>query len=911
MTSRVLIPFEKYRLDNGLTVILHEDHRLPLCAVNLWYHVGAKDEPRGRSGFAHLFEHLMFMGTHRAPRGEFDRIMESGGGANNATTSADRTNYFSWGPQSLLPTLLWLEADRLEHLGHAMTQEKLDLQRAVVRNERRQSYENEPYGMADLAVDGLMYPDGHPYQIPVIGTHEDLVAATVQDVKDFFATYYCPNNGTLVVAGDFDPASTKKMIADWFGTLPRRADPTHRTASPVRLPAPKFQVMHDPHVEFSRVSFIWHSPPGFAPGDAECDLLAKILTDGLTSRLHKRLIYDETLAQSVSAYQQSQQLGSMFRIDVVAQDDVALERIEAAVDAELDRIRTDGPTEPELTRVQNQLETEAVVALQRLLERADRLNFYDAQLGDPNGFDRDFQRYRDATPATVRDWARQVLDPSLRLRLHVHPRDEISSNGDADVTETEAMEAAIAEPEWTPAIATPRDRRPSDLPAAPFAPATPTGFRIATGVWCLLHERHDLPLVRILFRFDGGALHDPPEKAGLADLTAQLLREGAKDLRALDFSFAVDRLGASFDTGADHDSVLAQLIVLSSNLKPALALALDALESPRFDEDAFRRIKTQALGALKQRSEQPGLVARVVSNAAVCGEGHPIGRPTDGHPSTLAALTLDDVKAFWKAQVCRRIQVLVAGEITKGDVLDLMKVRMSAFPAVDDDENSAGTAPVARAESMRVLLVDRPGAPQTVIRFVWPGIAHRDEDRLALALATTVFGGSFTSRLNQNLREAHGYTYGARAGIEYHPGAEDPRNGPSLLSSSSSVHAQVTGASVREFLAEFARMRLGDISGDEVEKARSTLRNIRVHASESLDGLVSELDGLVTFDLPLDHQVHDLARLEGVTVEQVNAVARRVLHPSGGVLVLVGDAAQIEPQLAGMDLPKPQRAELP
>ena len=308
--QKLSVPFEKYRLDNGFTVILHEDHRLPIAAVDLWYRVGAKDEPVKRSGFAHLFEHLMFMGTWRAPEGEFDQLMEKGGGANNATTSSDRTNYFSWGPANLLPTLLWLEADRLEHLGDAMNQKKLDLQREVVRNERRQSYENEPYGMAELEIDGLMYPEGHPYHIPVIGTHEDLVAATVDDVKGFFATWYVPNNCSLVVAGDFDPASTKKLIASLFGSLPKKPEPPHRDAAPVRLEKKKEKTLTDANVQFPRVSMVWHSPKAMAPGDAECDIIGKILSDGIISRLQKRLIYDETLANSVMAFQQSQRLGS-------------------------------------------------------------------------------------------------------------------------------------------------------------------------------------------------------------------------------------------------------------------------------------------------------------------------------------------------------------------------------------------------------------------------------------------------------------------------------------------------------------------------------------------------------------------------------------------------------------------------
>lgn len=425
MSFAAKVPFEKLRLDNGLTLILHQDRRLPLACINLWYHVGAKDEPAGRSGFAHLFEHLMFMGTRRAPQGEFDRIMESGGGQNNATTSEDRTNYFASGPASLLPTLLWLEADRLEGLGAAMTQEKLDLQRDVVRNERRQSYENEPYGPAELEMNGLLYPAGHPYAIPVIGTHADLDAATVSDVREFFAAHYVPNNLSLVVAGDFERDAVLRDVRRWFGSQPRGPEPVWRSAAPVRLKAPVFREIVDPNAEFARTSLVWHSPALFADGDAACDVIAKILGDGLASRLQKRLMVDELLAQSVGAFQMSMQLGSQFRIDAcAAEDDVSLERLESAIDEELARLAADGPTAEELEKVKVHAETEFTAGLQRITERADRLNAYDAAFGDPDGFERDLGRYRLVGADEVRARAKDLFDRDARLIMHVLPGED-------------------------------------------------------------------------------------------------------------------------------------------------------------------------------------------------------------------------------------------------------------------------------------------------------------------------------------------------------------------------------------------------------------------------------------------------------------------------------------------------------
>jgi predicted Zn-dependent peptidase len=915
--QKVSVPFEKYRLDNGLTVILHEDHRLPIAAVNLWYRVGAKDEPPGRSGFAHLFEHLMFMGTWRAPEGEFDQIMEKGGGSNNATTSEDRTNYFSWGPANLLPTLLWLEADRLEHLGDAMNQRKLDLQREVVRNERRQSYENEPYGMAELEINGLMYPVGHPYHIPVIGTHEDLIAASVKDVQDFFSTWYAPNNVALVVAGDFDPASTRMLISDLFGSLAKKPEPPHRDAAPVRLDRKKERLLTDPNVEFPRTTMIWHSPKMLAPGDAECDLIAKILSDGIISRLQKRLIYDETLAHSVAAYQQSQWLGSLFRIDAIVAEDVVPGRIEAAIDAELERLRTDGPTEAELTRVKSQLETETTFSLQRLLERADRLNSYEAAFGDPNGFERDLSRYRQATREGVRKWARKVFDPEARLVLRVFPEPPADSKPAAAETapaeehhaglESRAESRATSLPASVPTEAastraapnlprSPRDQRPAIGPPSAFRPPPHASFSMGD-TRVLYHERHELPLVRIVLRVGGGANLDPEGKEGLADLTAQLLKEGAGKRDALAFSEAMDQLGAMFDTAADHDSTLVQLTVLKSNFQKAADLLLDGLLEPRFDEAAFKRIKTQWLAGLRQRDDQPAIVARLVSHALLFGRRHPVGRPVDGTVASVTSIGLDDVRTFWSAHVARDVQLLVAGDVKPDDVRAAFERRLATRPRRPDAPPLRGALPVARGERTRVVIVDRPSSPQTVIRFVWPGVTYADERRIPLLVASAVFGGMFTSRLNNNLREQKGYTYGAGAGLEYYQGSEDPTRGPSLIVASSSVRADVTGASVVEFLKEFERMRVGDITAEELGKARSSLRNMRVQSGESLDGLVSELDAIVTYGLAPESFANDLARLDTIDLAAVNAAARSLLVPDGGVLVLVGEAKSIKRQL--------------
>lgn len=428
------IPFERYELANGLQVILHEDHSLPQVVVDIWYQVGSKDEAPGRSGFAHLFEHLMFMGTERLPGSGFDQVMEAYGGSNNAWTMEDATNYFEVGPPNLLPTLLWLEADRMEQLGQAMTQEKVDLQRDVVRNERRQSYEDEPYGVAWLEVPEVLFPKGHPYAHTVIGSHEDLQAATLQDVKDFFATWYVPNNASLVVAGDFRPEEVKPLIEKYFGHIPARPLPERPKAEAVTKPQ-RAEVVVPDQVQFPQANLFWHTPAAYAPGDAEMQLVAALLGEGESSRLYRSVVMGG-LAQDVVVAQMPTALGSVFLVQVTAAPDVPLEKAEAKIAEELARLATEPPSAQEMERLKNQFEYGFLSGLQPLLERATTLNEYDAYTGSPDYLAKDLARFRGATAEGLSKVAAQYLKDDVKARVVVVPEKADAAAAAAPAKET-------------------------------------------------------------------------------------------------------------------------------------------------------------------------------------------------------------------------------------------------------------------------------------------------------------------------------------------------------------------------------------------------------------------------------------------------------------------------------------------
>ena len=427
-SADVSVPYTKEKLPNGMTVVYHEDHTVPMVVVDVSYGVGSRFERPGRTGFAHLFEHLMFMGTRRAPTKAFDSWMEAAGGYNNAWTSQDRTAYYDVGPPTALPLLLWLEADRLRDLGPLMTLDKLNAQRDVVRNERRQTSENVPYGKVHLRLPELLYPPGHPYHHPVIGSHEDLEAASVADVKEFFTRYYDPANASLVVAGDFDPKAVRPLVERWFGTIPSRGAPADPGAPGFRdtqttLRAVVRERMED-DVELAKVVMAWQTPKHFAPGDAELDLLATALAYGKAGRLYKALVYDRKIAQAVDAGQESGVLGSRFVVDVTARPGVSLDKLEAAVDEELEAVRKSPLSADELARAKNLVETAFVVRLEGLRGRASTLNMYQAEVGDPGFAPKDLARYRTATAADVQATAAAYLKAEARVVLRVVPKEK-------------------------------------------------------------------------------------------------------------------------------------------------------------------------------------------------------------------------------------------------------------------------------------------------------------------------------------------------------------------------------------------------------------------------------------------------------------------------------------------------------
>ncbi len=875
--AAVEVEYELYTLPNGLTVILHEDHNLPQVSVNTWFYVGSKDDPPGRSGFAHLFEHLMFMGSMRVPGSGYDDLMEAGGGANNASTGSDRTNYLVWGPSSLLPTLLWLDADRLDGLGQAMTQEKLDLQRDVVLNERRENYENSPYAKAYLIIPKAIYPADHPYHESGIGEPEDLEAATLDDVTGFFDTFYVPGNASLVVAGDFDSVQVKEIIGATFGAVSVRPMPEHRTAPPVALTKEIRRVDSD-RVESPRLYLVWPSPAIYAPGDAEMDLVAGILADGPSSRLHQRLVMDERVARSVEAYQASEGLGSLFHIEVTATEGGDLEQIKRAVLEVMEEFKTSGPTAAELQRVKAAQEAYFLRSMENLIHRADSLNEYRYYFGEPDSFQRDLERWTLASAEDVQGWAQKVFTDG-RLDLRILPED--ASVEDADL-----------------------DKRPEAFPVAAYSPPVPDSFTLDNGVEVALVSRPGSGLFSGALVVDGGERLVSADRAGLASLTATLLTSGAGGRSASEYADAVASLGGDVRTSVSWHDLIINVRGLTSRLDSTLDLFADAVLRPNFAIDDFQRERDLAIEGIRATAQNPNAVAFLTGRSMVYGADDPRGRPSSGVESTVAAIEIDDIRAIHPKLVApQSAQFVFVGDV---DVATLKTALEKRFGNWSEGGDSAPTTPAGLTENTgRMAMVDRPGAPQTVIYLMRPVPGPADSvDRATRSCVNSLFGSTFTSRLMRNLREEHGYTYGAASRF-YQRGDQYE------LFAYSAVQGEVTGAALAEFKKEFDRLASGDISSEELQKSLKTVRYDLTNTAESTSSMASTLVSLASDGRPLDDVATAFASLEEVDLEGSNALARSGLFDWDTLsIMLVGDAETVIPQLEEFGFPAPEIVDM-
>ena len=888
------LQFEKFTLPNGLEVIMSQDRRLPMVAVNLWYHVGPSNEEPGRTGFAHLFEHMMFQSSKHIPPDSHIRLLEAAGASDlNGTTDYDRTNYFETVPANQLELALWLESDRMGYLLEKIDQAALSNQQDVVRNERRQSIENQPYGLAEEVLVQTLFPKGHPYYGNVIGSHEDIQAVKLDDVNRFFRQFYAPNNATMAIVGDYDPAQAKALVQKYFGTLKQGPAVPPIKADTPKITAERRKVV-TARVELPRVYMAWLTSPIFKAGDADADIAATILGGGRTSRLYKKLVYERQIAQNVSAQQQSLILGSVFQIEVTARPGHTVEELEKAIDEELAALRAQPPAQSEIDQARNGIETNIIGGLERLGGFggiADRLNSYNHYLGNPDFLQKDIERYRAVTPATIQTFVRDQLATNARVVLHAVPGPPAATAQTPTPpapagAQAQGGQSINADEPW-------RLEMPKPGPVRTLQLATPTSATLPNGLTLILNERRGLPIVAASLVFKTGSDANPADKPGLANFVSAMLDEGTATRNALQIADEVAALGANLNTGSTMDSTTVTARSLAKNFPATLDLLADIALRPAFPAEEIERQRAQRLGQIVQQRDNPAQVAAQVQAAALYGTRHPYGYTETGTEASVKAMSRQDMLAFWKQNfVPNNAALVVAGDISMADLRVLADKAFGAWQRGTPAQPALSAPATTQA---RIVIVDKPGTPQTQLRVASIGAPRSSPDFRPLQVMNMALGGLFSSRINMNLREAKGYSYGTYSQFTFRRSA-----GPFTVAGG--VRTDATAPAVTEIFKEIAGMTGMTMSEEELTKAKDSLANSLPGAFESSAAAVNNFSNVFIYDLGLDYYTLYARQVNAVTAAQALDVARRYLVPNRMVVIAVGDRKAIEADLQKLNL---------
>ncbi len=869
------IPYESFVLDNGLTLIVHEDRKAPIVAVNVWYHVGSKNEPDGRSGFAHLFEHLMFNGSENHDDDYFQPLEQVGATDLNGTTNWDRTNYFQNVPTGALDLVLFLESDRMGHMLGAVTQEKLDEQRGVVQNEKRQS-ENQPYGQVNNLTTQSVWPERHPYAHTVIGEMEDLNDAELDDVQEWFRTYYGPNNAVVAIAGDIDPQTARAKVEQYFGSIPPGPPIAKQQVWVAKRSGEQRQTMQD-RVPQARVYKTWNVPEWGSEDADMLDLASSVLSSGKNSRLHKRLVYEDELATNVFAFVQTGEIASLFRVVATARPGVDLSEVERVMDEEMERFLAEGPTEEELSRARSQLMSGFIRGIERIGGfggKSDVLAMNAVYAGDPSFYRTTMERKLNATPDQVHRAAQEWLSDGVHV-LEVHPYPQLQATG------TDVDRSTLPQ---TPAP-----------PAADFPDIQET--TLSNGLRVVLAERSTVPMVEFRMMFDAGYASDQFAVPGTATLAMEMLDEGTGELDALEISARLDELGAQLSTGSSLDMSLVRMSALKASLEESLDLFADVILNPSFPEPDFERLQRQQLARIQQEKAQPISMALRVLPGLIYGDEHAYATPFtgSGYEQSVAGITRQQLVDFHETWFRpNNATLVIAGDITLQEVTPQLERLFSGWQRGDVPQKNI--ADVRPADEPIVYLLDRPGSQQSVIFAANVAPPKDNPQEIAIEALNTVLGGSFTSRLNMNLREDKGWSYGARSMVA------DAR-GPRMFIAYAPVQSDRTAESLAEMRDEVQQV-ISDrpVTVDELARAQNNQTLALPGRWETLSSVAGSVGEIVQFDLPFDYYDTYAGTVRALVVDDLMPAAQEVVRPENMVWVVVGDRAQIEPGIRELNL---------
>ena len=867
------IPYEKFVLPNGLTLLVYEDHKAPIVAVNVWYHVGSKNEKPGKSGFAHLFEHLMFNGSENYNQDYFQALESIGGTDLNGTTSNDRTNYFQNVPVSALDQVLFLESDRMGHLLGAIDQERLDEQRGVVQNEKRQG-ENQPYGMQWDYLTKAMFPKGHPYSWTVIGEMEDLNAASLEDVQEWFKSYYGPANAVIAIAGDVEPEEVRQKVMRYFGDIPSGPTIERQEVNIPLHPYDSYQVYQD-RVPETRVLFAWNTPPFGDREDIHFDLIAAILSNGKNSRLYKRLVYEDQIASSVAAFEWSKELASNFIALANVKPGGDREQVQQVMWEEISRLMEEGPTQEELVRVKADYFAGFIKGMERIGGFggvSDILASNQTYFGDASYYKKVLQYVEEATVADVQATAKKWLSKGKHILVcEPFPEYEVA---DAGVDRSQL-----------PPLGPPKSSRFPELQRA----------ELSNGLKIVLAQRSGVPTIVMNMLFDAGYKTDFRSSPGTASLAMNLMDEGTENMNSLEISEKLQLLGASLSTGSNQDISNVYMNTLKPTLQGSLEVFADVLLNPAFPQKEFNRLQTEQINDIKSEKSQPVAMALRVMNKFLYGEGHPYSNPYTGtgYESTVAALTREDAREFYDTWIKpNNATLVVTGDVSMAELRPMLekslgKWRRGQVPEISFPEPKTGT-------KNTLYLMDRPESQQSVIIAGNLTEKYGDLPEVALGQMVSILGGDFTSRINMNLREDKHWSYGAGGFVL---GARNER--PFIVYAP--VQTDKTAESVSEIrkeLSEFVSTR--PATAAELEKVKTNEVLKLPGQWETNAAVAGSVANMVRYDLPDDYYQQYDANVRNLSLDDVRSVSNTVVRPADVNWFMVGDRAKIVEKLDGL-----------
>jgi zinc protease len=869
------IPYTEYTLDNGLRLIVHEDDKAPIVAVNIWYHVGSKNEKPGKTGFAHLFEHLMFQGTENYDDEYFKPFERVGATDMNGTTDFDRTNYFQNVPKTALDMALWMESDRMGHLLGAVTQEKLDEQRGVVQNEKRQG-DNQPYGKVFYHLLEGAFPEGHPYSWSIIGSMEDLNAASLEDVQEWFKTYYGPNNAVLVVAGDVVANEVYEKVKQYFGDIPPGPPISRYDVWEAQLESDKFEVLQD-RVPQARYYKIWGGPHLTSEDTDLLNLAGDVLAGGKNSRLYERLVYNEQIATSAQAGMFANEIAGIFWVVVTAQPGGDMEKLKRAVDEEVDRLMRDGISNDELERVKAARRGGFVRGIERIGGfggKSDVLARNAVYAGRPDFYKVQLQRFENASIDSIE----AAIDRWLKAgayHLEVQPFPELRAASES------ADRSGIPDTTSFPEVAF------SDLERD----------TLSNGLELIVATRRSIPTIDMSLRFDAGFASDQFGEPGTSSLAMAMLDEGTKRRTALQISDELDRISAMIGAGSNLDSSIVTLDTLSENLDKALDIYADVILNPVFPETDLERLRKQRIAQIQQEKNQPVQMALRTFPKLLFGDGHAYAQPFTGSgtEASVARITRDSLVDYHRTWFKpNNGTLIVVGDTTLAEIKPKLEKQFAKWKPGAIPTKNIGMVEVSNEE--RVFMINRPNSEQSIIFAgnIAPPAGKVNE--IALETMNEIIGGSFTSRINMNLREDKSWAYGA---LTFIPDAAGQR--PFI------AYAPVQTDKTMESMAEIRR-ELGEyLSSNPATDAE--MAKVKDNNTLSLPGrwetnaaVLRDIGEIVSYGLPDDYWDTYAESVRGLSLEQINDVAGQAIRPDNLTWVVVGDREKIESRIRELEL---------